>query len=167
MTRSRKICLAVVIVLIPVVGAGGWVAYSIVHTLRHIPEAYAAWDTGTLLIEYMKQHEDRWPASWDELLAVLDSEGGRQIPLRGSHAGDIAYARSLSKTVVIDWSFDPAHPDGRAPSPRAAARSSASSGRAPSPTKWSANTWRRGRPRGHCRGHRKPMCWSLPAHGLS
>jgi hypothetical protein len=115
MTRRRKGILIVMIVLAPIVGASGWAVYSIIHTLRHIPEAYAAWDTGTLLIEYMKSHEDQWPRSWDELLAVLDSEGGRQIPLRGSHAGDIAYARSLSKTVVIDWSFDPAHPDGRAP----------------------------------------------------
>ena len=92
MTRGRKIVLVVVIA---VVGVVGWIAYGFLHTLRHIPEAYAAWDTGTLLIEYMKQHDDQWPGSWDDLVTVLDSNEGRRIPLRGAQAGDVAYARSL------------------------------------------------------------------------
>jgi hypothetical protein len=27
-----------------------------IHTVRLLPEAYAAWDTGTLLIQYMESH---------------------------------------------------------------------------------------------------------------
>ena len=58
----------------------------------------------------MKQHDDRWPASWDDLLTVLDSDDGRNIPLRGSRAGDVAYARSLRAMVAVDWRFNPASP---------------------------------------------------------
>jgi hypothetical protein len=109
MTRGRKIVL---IVGIAIVGVVGWIAYGFLHTLRGIPKAYAAWDTGTLLIEYMKQHDDRWPTSWDQLLTVLDSDEGRKIPLRGSSAGDMSYARSLREKVAVDWAFDPANPAG-------------------------------------------------------
>ena len=112
MTRWRKVVLVVVVA---VVGVVGWIAYSVLYTLRHIPEAYAAWDTGTLLIEYMKQHDDRWPKSWDQLLTVLDSDVGRKIPLRGAQAGDIAYARSLREKIGVDWAFDAANPNAESP----------------------------------------------------
>lgn len=79
------------------------------HTLRHIPEAYAAWDTGTLLIECMNEDDDQWPKSWDDLLTVVDSEEGRKIALRGAQAGDITYARSLQAKVTVDWTFVPAN----------------------------------------------------------
>jgi hypothetical protein len=103
-TRGRKIILLVAIAALAVIG---WIAYRVLHTAAHIPEAYAAWDTGTLLVEYMKTHEDRWPASWEDLLTVLDSDAGRQIPLRGAQAGDLQYARSLRDKVAVDWGFDP------------------------------------------------------------
>ena len=50
MGRRRKIVL---IIVIAIVGVVGWIVYGVLHTLRHIPQAYAAWDTGTLLVEYM------------------------------------------------------------------------------------------------------------------
>jgi hypothetical protein len=104
MNRRRKI---IVVVSITAIVAVAWIAYSLIHTLKHIPQAYAAWDTGTLLVEYMKQHEDRWPSSWDDLLTVLHTDTGQQIPLRGAQAGDVQYARSLREKVAIDWNFDP------------------------------------------------------------
>jgi hypothetical protein len=104
MNRRRKI---IFVVIITAIAAVAWIAYSVIHTLQHIPQAYAAWDTGTLLVEYMKQHEDHWPTSWDDLLTMMDTESGRQIPLRGARAGDVQYARSLREKVAIDWSFDP------------------------------------------------------------
>lgn len=119
MTRGRKIAL---IVVIAIVGVVGWIAYGFLHTLRGMPEAYAAWDTGTLLMEYMKQHDDQWPTSWDQLLTVLDSDEGRKIPLRGAQAGDIAYARSLREKVAVDWTFDPANPAGNPVTPIAGGR---------------------------------------------
>jgi hypothetical protein len=108
MKRRRRIILAVAIVIVVV---AGWMAYGFFRTLRRIPEAYAAWDTGTLLVEYLQRHEDRWPTSWDDLLTVMDGEVGRRIPLRGAQAGDLEYARSLADKVAIDWAFDPRRND--------------------------------------------------------
>lgn len=113
MSRSGKIIVAITVV---VIGALVCIAIGLVYTkIRHVPEAYAAWDTGTLLVEYMKGHDDRWPSSWEDLLSIMDSESGRQIPLRGAQAGDINYARSLRKIVSIDWTFNPARRDNRSP----------------------------------------------------
>ncbi len=107
MTRWRR---PILITASCVIIAATWFGYRILFTLSHIHEAYAAWDTGTLLVEYMKSHNDQWPTSWPDLLTVLDSETGRQIPLRGAQAGDMAYAKSLRDMVAIDWRFDPSHP---------------------------------------------------------
>jgi len=85
-----------------------WAGYGAFRTRRLLPEAYAAWDTGTLIVEYLKANDDRWPTSWDDLLTVLDSPGGADIPLYGSQAGDRVYARSLREKVAVDWSYDPA-----------------------------------------------------------
>ena len=112
MTRGRTIPLIAVVATVGVVGS---IAYRVLHTRRGISEAYAAWDTGTLLIEYMKEHNDRWPTSWDELLTVLHSDEGRKIPLRGAQPGDIAYARRLREMVAVDWAFDPANPNAGSP----------------------------------------------------
>jgi hypothetical protein len=112
MPRRRKFILVGGVVLIGVVG---WIAHVIIRTATHIPEAYAAWDTGTLLVEYLKTHGDRWPSSWNDLLTVLDSEAGERIPLRGAQAGDHEYARSLRDKVAVDWTFDASQAGGKAP----------------------------------------------------
>lgn len=83
--------------------------------LRQIPEAYAAWDTGTLVVEYMKRHDDRWPASWNDLVELVRQDSGRRILLRGASAGDVAYAESLRSTVGIDWTYDPERPATQTP----------------------------------------------------
>jgi hypothetical protein len=122
MNRRRKIILAVAITAITAII---WIACSVIRTVQHIPQAYAAWDTGTLLVEYMKQHEDRWPTSWDDPLTVLDTESGRKIRLHGAQAGDVQFATFLREKVAIDWSFDPQRsdqpnpvtPPGRGPFP--------------------------------------------------
>jgi hypothetical protein len=81
-----------------------YLGYVWIWTWRHLPESYAAWDTGTLLVEYMKSHEDRWPSSWDDLFTVTNSAA--HIPLRGagSHTN---YGLYLRETVAVDWQFDP------------------------------------------------------------
>src|SRR5437016_1878577 len=96
----RKLVIGSVLLVLAVVG---WYVIQFVLMMQRIPEAYAAWDTGTLLVEYMKVHNDRWPKSWDDLLTVLDSEAGREILLRGSGAVDIEYAKSLRKQVAVNW----------------------------------------------------------------
>jgi hypothetical protein len=103
------------VLAVAAIAAIGWFTFRAWYTLDHLPEAYAAWDAGTLLVEYMKAHENRWPGSWDELLAVFDGEAGSTIPLRGSHTGDVEYARTLQRVVKVDWTFDPARPRGVSP----------------------------------------------------
>ena len=115
MSLRRKITVAIVVTIFGILAYFGCVIAYTVSTVRHIPEAYAAWDTGTLLVEYMKSHDGRWPSSWDELLSVMSSDSGSQIMLRGSQAGDTNYALSLRKMVAIDWKFDPAQNDQRSP----------------------------------------------------
>ena len=106
MTRSRKI---IVVVVATVVGAAGWCAYEFLYTWWHIPEAYAAWDTGTLLVEYMKRHDDRWPSSWDDLIAMYTESRGEILMRFGSD--ESGYVPSLQKMVSVDWNFDPARSD--------------------------------------------------------
>ncbi len=106
-TRVRKIFL---LATFGMVGVVVWIAYSFFHTAALLPEAYAAWDTGTLLVEYMKANDDRWPSSWNELLTVMDLESGKSIPLRGAGAGDVRYAQALHARVSVDWTFDPSRP---------------------------------------------------------
>ncbi len=111
MLLRRKITVAVVLTVFGVVVYFG---YGITHTLRRIPEAYAAWDTGTLLVEYMKSHGNRWPSSWGDLLSVVRSDSGDQVMFRGAKAGDTNYAASLRTKVAIDWKFDPSR-EGQSP----------------------------------------------------
>jgi hypothetical protein len=107
--------MAIAGVLLGVLGFAGAYLYGIVHTVRHIPEAYAAWDTGTLLVEYMKLHTNRWPSSWDDLLPAMNGGKDGPVTLFGAQAGDTNYAVSLRKKVAIDWTFNPSEPDARRP----------------------------------------------------
>jgi len=112
MSRNKKIVLGMALAII---GAVAYFAIGILYTLSHLKEAYAAWDTGTLLVEYMRSHDDRWPSSWDDLLTILNTDYGRTILLRGAQAGDIVYARSLGSMVAVDWTFNPRQPDYNKP----------------------------------------------------
>lgn len=107
MSRLSKILLLLTIVLVSFVVYG---VYNFIYTWKNIPEAYAAWDTGTLLIEYLKSHNDQWPSGWDELLSVIDDRSEQQFAFRGAQSGQASqadYARSLQDMVAVDWSFDP------------------------------------------------------------
>jgi len=104
MSVRRKITVAVL--LTAFAWAGYW-GYGLIQTVRRIPEAYAAWDTGSLLVAYMEAHTNQWPASWDELLTMRE-----QVLFRGARAGDTNYAASLRAKVAINWKFDAAR-DGR------------------------------------------------------
>lgn len=115
MSLRRKITVAIVVTIFGVVAYLGCVIAYTVYTVRHVPEAYAAWDTGTLLVEYMKSHDRKWPSSWDDLLSVMNGDPGSPIMLRGAQAGDTNYALSLRKMVAIDWKFDPSQNDQRSP----------------------------------------------------
>lgn len=116
MTRGRTILLVTAVV---VLGSAGLIAYAVQTSLHRIREAYAAWDTGTLLTEYMERNDDRWPKSWDDLVAIVPADPGRQVMFRGASAGDVGYARSLKERVAVDWAFNPARPGAQNPVTRA------------------------------------------------
>ena len=112
MTRRRKIAVAIVLTL---VGVAIQVGYGVIRAVRCLPEAYAAWDTGTLLVEYMESHDGTWPSSWDDLWSVMSSNAETQITLMGFGANDTNYVSTLRKMVAVDWTFDPARGGQRPP----------------------------------------------------
>jgi hypothetical protein len=103
MSRRRSI---VGLFLVTVLVATVWFAYSLYSTWRSIPDAYAAWDTGTLIVEYLETHDHQWPLSWEELLSATATieEHGRL--LRGSDGkGGMIYG-DLRERVAVDWNAD-------------------------------------------------------------
>jgi len=84
--------------------------YSAIRAPGQLRQAYAAWDTGILLVEYLKAHDDQWPKSWDDLLTVMDGKTECDFFLRGRGSLDRDYAVSLREKVAIDWNFDPKSP---------------------------------------------------------
>lgn len=88
--------------LLLVVGFG----YSIYRTYRRLPEAYAAWDVGMLLVEYLKVHNRQWPRSWDDLFSVTNGRLASSIVFRGARPDEVEYGWTLTNLVAIDWGFD-------------------------------------------------------------
>jgi hypothetical protein len=75
-----------------------------IYVWWHIPEAYAAWDTGTLLVRYMEKHDGDWPDGWRDLEQLHDDEP--HLRLRwNAHEPD--YFDQMRKMVAIDWEYDP------------------------------------------------------------
>ncbi|MCC9656759.1 hypothetical protein [Rhodopirellula halodulae] len=88
----------------------GWFAISLVRTIREIPEAYAAWDTGTLLTTYMEQNDGRWPSNWDDLATVIGAGQPMLFSRSDSDGNPISnseYIDKLRTMIKVDWSFDP------------------------------------------------------------
>ncbi|MCC9603766.1 hypothetical protein LOC67_24715 [Stieleria sp. JC731] len=80
------------------------------RTIREIPEAYAAWDTGTLLTTYMDQNDGKWPSGWDDLSTVIGEEQPMLFSRSDSDGNSISkleYLDKLQSMIKVDWSFDP------------------------------------------------------------
>ncbi|TWU35607.1 hypothetical protein Q31b_50420 [Novipirellula aureliae] len=113
-TKRRLVQFAAVVLVL----AFGIVAWSVIRTIREIPEAYAAWDTGTLLTTYLDQNDGKWPSGWDDLATVIDdnepmlfsrsNEDGEQI-------SNEEYITKLQSMVDVDWTYFPV--PGNAASP--------------------------------------------------
>jgi hypothetical protein len=111
MTRARKVSLGLGVAIF---GVAVWFGVHIYRVISRLPEAYAAWDTGELLINYMKTHEGRWPRSWDELGTAMNTEATKPV-LHGDGYDGHTYPRSLKEHVAVDGSFDPSHPGIESP----------------------------------------------------
>lgn len=101
------------IVGLVVVSFSTWFIVRVVYVWWHIPEAYAAWDAGDMLLWYMRSHNNDWPDNWEDFQSAIESEPA--LFLRGRHPEEPDYMRRMKRTIKIDWSFDPAGP--RNPSP--------------------------------------------------
>lgn len=99
MTLRRIIAGIVVLALLGV----GWVGYMVYVTWKGIPDAYAAWDAGTLVIEYLETHDRQWPRSWEELYSAADTLEDHGRHLYG--AGGSVYG-DLHDVVAVDWEAD-------------------------------------------------------------
>ncbi|TWT66630.1 hypothetical protein [Allorhodopirellula solitaria] len=96
-----------------VLSISSWFVGRVAYVLWHIPEAYAAWDAGDMLLWYMRTHDNEWPDDWAELQSVI--EDAPALLLRGRHPEEPDYMGRMRRTVKIDWTFDPANP--RNPTP--------------------------------------------------
>jgi hypothetical protein len=106
-TRNKILFASIIALAIPM----AYILYAVLK-LREMPEAYAAWDTGVLLVEYMKSHDDHWPRSWDDLAEVVAADRDPKIVMKGNSGDPIAYVRCLGDFAKVDWTFDPQHDRG-------------------------------------------------------
>ncbi len=75
------------------VAAAVMIVLSAHRTWKKIPESYAAWSAGNLVVGYLNAHTNRWPTSWDDLKDVENAQ--TFLPLD-----------QLQKLVRIDWKAD-------------------------------------------------------------
>lgn len=75
-----------------------------IYVWWHIPEAYAAWDSGTLLVRYMEKDDGDWPHGWSDLEQLHQTEPHLQLRWN-AHEPD--YFDQIREMVAIDWAFDP------------------------------------------------------------
>lgn len=112
MVPKRTLLLVIAIAVMAFVV---YMAYQVFFVVNHLPEAYAAWDTGTLLVEYMDTSGGEWPSSWEDLIGLVRDDTNKRIPLRGARAGDVAYASGLQQIVRVQWSASPSADESFSP----------------------------------------------------
>lgn len=109
MTTIRKIVYSVLGLLVATLGLFGWCTYD---TWRKLPEAYAAWDIGTILICYMERNENRWPRDWNDLASTIKPDDDcvfcrSVVSANDRNAGYPETLEHLKKLVRIDWNYVP------------------------------------------------------------
>ena len=94
--------------LIACAAVGIFFAYTLLRTLSELPDAYAKWDVGNLLIEYMETHDRAWPKRWEDLqecYTLLNSDA-RRMDDRSLRSGQ-SFAE-LQTRIAIDFTANPA-----------------------------------------------------------
>ncbi len=78
-----------------------YVGYGILRVVNvTIPHSYAAWETGNLMVEYLKMHDGEWPRGWRDLREADES-------LRRKGTAIYRESHRLPAIVKIDWEVDP------------------------------------------------------------
>lgn len=109
MSNVRKFVYAILAVVAAGVAFLGW---SVFDTWRRLPEAYAAWDVGTMLVCFMERNDNRWPSSWNELADSIKPDD-ECVFCRGVEYGEDRHhgypktIEKLKRMVRIDWKFVP------------------------------------------------------------
>lgn len=77
-----------------VVGVIGLVAVGVIaHNMVNLSnEMYVKWQMGELLVEYLRDHDNEWPASWEDIDEYID-----RYPI-------ISTYEDLSKVITVDFS---------------------------------------------------------------
>jgi len=103
MFKKTRVTQTIVIVLL-VAGAliaacYGYDVYRKVTVV--IPNSYAAWATGDLIVEYIRTHDGRWPHDWEDLRVAKESLERQGKPVY------YQFDR-LPRMIRVDWNADPA-----------------------------------------------------------
>jgi len=95
--RWKLLLLAFAILFIIVVSMMGNALFQLVH--YKIPESYAAWTTGNLMVEYLQTHTNQWPRKWEDLQSATNSLQEKGMPV-------YMPLGQLQEFVKIDWQAD-------------------------------------------------------------
>ncbi|HLX68902.1 MAG TPA: hypothetical protein VKV04_04660, partial [Verrucomicrobiae bacterium] len=94
----KRLLLAFAVLSVAAISTIGYSLYQILH--YKIPESYAAWTTGNLMVEYLQTHANRWPRSWEDLQSATNSLLEKGMPV-------YMPLTQLHEFVKIDWQADP------------------------------------------------------------
>lgn len=72
------------------------------YILRGLPDAYAMWNTGDLVVDYMGKHADRWPSGWEDLRPSFEACKKGDEYMRGGLTFD-----EIRNRIEIDWKASP------------------------------------------------------------
>ncbi len=83
--------------------SGAWFIGRGVYMWWHIPEAYAAWDAGLLLVRYMEKNQGDWPDAWSDLEQLVRDEPEMRLYWNPQEPD---YFDRMRDMIKIDWEFD-------------------------------------------------------------
>lgn len=99
--------------VVAILASLSYLSWLVIDTWRHIPEAYAAWDTGTLCVCYLDRNHGNWPKSWEDLQSIVKPDDEciffRGVVGDGSDRSN-RYQKTIEhmKSIVrIDWNYVP------------------------------------------------------------
>jgi hypothetical protein len=91
----KRVLLVLAVLFVALVAMVGYDLYKWVH--YRIPESYAAWTTGTLIVGYLETHTNQWPRSWEDLQSATNINQPMSVFVPIVH---------LRQSVKIDWQVD-------------------------------------------------------------
>jgi hypothetical protein len=74
-----------------------------IYVWWHIPEAYAAWDAGLLLVRHMEKHQGDWPDSWSDLEHLYRDEPHMRLYWNPQEPD---YFDRMREMIAINWDYD-------------------------------------------------------------